>query len=146
MSQDQHKVRVTINGRDHETHQGGNTVEHLRQLGKIPVDEILGELKKDHQWVSLDDKGQLEIHGGEIFASYHKDHPHKVMIIINGKEYHTHPGINPVEHLRHIGHVPTGDVLSEFKDGQWIDLKDDAYVEIQGGEKFASHVPSSGSS
>ncbi len=141
-----HKVKVTINGKDHETHQGINTVEHLRQLGKVPANEMLGELKEDHTWVSFDDKASLKIQGGEIFTSYHKDHQHKVSIVINDKEYKTHRGINTVEHLRHLGNVPPDDIFSQFKDGQFIDLENNAHVEIHGGEIFASHNKSCGSS
>jgi len=142
----QHRVKVTINGKDHETHRGINTVEHLRQLGKVPPDEILGELRRDHSWISLDDKVSIEIHGDEVFTSYHKDHQHKVAITINHKEYKTHKGINSVEHLRRLGNVSADDIFSQFKDGQFIDLENNAHVDIHGGEIFASHVKSCGSS
>jgi hypothetical protein len=34
-------------------------------------------------------------------------HHVKVEITINGKEYKTHSGDNSIEHLRHLGAIPT---------------------------------------
>lgn len=82
----------------------------------------------------------------EKHEHHHKEHHHKVKITINGKEYETHPGVNTVEHLRHLGKVPADEILSEFKNGQLIDLDDKGHVEIHGGEVFASHIKSCGSS
>lgn len=76
----------------------------------------------------------------------HDDHPRKVKITINGKEYETLTGITTVERLKHLGKVPSDEILSEFKHGQWVDLKDDERVNIHGGEVFASHIKSCGSS
>jgi len=78
--------------------------------------------------------------------SQEKNGGHKVKITINGKEYETHRGLNTVEHLRHLGNVPVGDVFSQFINGQFVDLDDKAHIEIHGGEIFASHIKSSGSS
>jgi hypothetical protein len=51
-----------------------------------------------------------------------------------------------VKHLRAIGEVPADEVLSEFKNGAYVDLEDDAHVEIHGGEIFTSHVKTGKSS
>ena len=56
------------------------------------------------------------------------------------------PGNNSVEHLKVLGGVPAGDILSEVKDGKFVDLKDTDHVQIKGGEVFVSHPPSAGSS
>jgi hypothetical protein len=42
--------------------------------------------------------------------------------------------------------VPEDEILSEFKDGQFVDLADNANVMIHGGEVFAGHRKSGGSS
>jgi len=76
----------------------------------------------------------------------HKHHERReVEIRINGKKYETTRGRNSVEHIRKLGHVPATDVLSELKHNKPIDLPNDGYVEIRGGEVFVSHVPSGGS-
>jgi hypothetical protein len=139
-----HLVSIAINDKKHETRKGENSVEHLEHLASIPADETLAEVKggKHHP---LKDDGRVEIHGGEIFVSHKKEH-HEVEITIDGDKYHTHRGNNLVEHLRHLGHVPANDILSEFKGGKFVDLANNAHVEICGGEVFASHVQSGGSS
>ncbi len=69
-----------------------------------------------------------------------------VTVTINGKPHETHKGPNTVAHLRDIGKVPTDEVFSQLKEGQFVDLKDDATVIIHGCEVFASHIKSAGSS
>ena len=63
-------------------------------------------------------------------------HHHEVEIKINKDFYKTHVGENSVAHLKDIGHVPSGEILSEFKHGQFVDLADNAHVEIHGGENI----------
>jgi hypothetical protein len=75
----------------------------------------------------------------------HKEHK-QVQISINGKDYRTHTGNNSVRHLRNLGHVPETDVLSELRDGSFVDLDNNAHVIIRGHEIFVSHPPSTGSS
>jgi len=137
-------VAITINKHTHETRRGQNSVEHLKHLGSVPADETLVEIKGDKHH-PLENNGHVEIHGGEVFLSHKKEH-HEVEITINGKKRHTHRGNNSVEHLRKLGHVPADEILSQFKGGVFVDLANDAHVEICGGEVFASHVQSGGSS
>jgi hypothetical protein len=75
-----------------------------------------------------------------------KEHGRQVEIKINGTTYKTHEGSNSVEHLRQLGNVPADEILAEFKNGQFVDLPNNGHVEIHGGEIFASHKPSGGSS
>jgi hypothetical protein len=75
----------------------------------------------------------------------HKEHK-QVQISINGKDYRTHTGNNSVRHLRNLGHVPETDVLSQLRDGSFVDLDNNAHVIIRGQEVFVSHPPSTGSS
>jgi hypothetical protein len=93
---------------------------------------------------------QRTLHQSGIAHHHHvhcrKHHERVVTIVINGKKRETKSGSNSVEHLKNIGGVPADEILSEFKDGQFVDLKNDAHVEICGGEVFASHVQSAGSS
>ncbi len=74
------------------------------------------------------------------------EHGNKVTITINGKQYETHRGNNPVEHLRNLGKVPADEVFSQFINNQFVDLDDKAHIVIHGGEIFASHIKSCGSS
>ena len=137
-------VEITINGKKHQARRGEHSIEELRRLGDVPAAEMLCELK-DGKYTDFDNKAHVEIHGREVFASHYKEH-RLPEITINGTPYHTHAGKNSVEHLRHIGHVPTDEILSEFKHGKFVDLDNGAHVEIHGGEVFASHTPSGGSS
>ncbi len=94
--------------------------------------------------IVLEPKKHLHEHG---IKHHHHVHCHrKVEIKINGKPRWTHKGRNSVEHLRKLGEVPADEILSEFKGGQYVDLDNTAHVEICGGELFASHVKSGGSS
>ena len=116
-------------------------MEHLKKLASIPHEDILGK-EVDGKFHPLDQDGEVHIHGGEAFRS----HKGLVKITINSKPYETHPGENTVTHLRNLGHVPADEILSEFQDGRFIDLAENASVNIQGGEIFASHRPTGGSS
>jgi hypothetical protein len=141
-----HTVEITVNKRVHKTHAGENSVDHLKKLGNVPEGEILSEVKHE-KLTELKDNACVEIHGGETFVSHHREHHHhSVEIKINNVVRKTHPGENTVTHLRKLGEVPGDEVLAEFKGGQFVDLSDTAHVEIHGGEIFASHKPSGGSS
>ena len=93
--------------------------------------------------------GCLHEHGIKHHHRLHCRHRHHentiVEITINGRIQKTHRGKNTVQHLKAIGEVPPGEVLAEFK-GEFVDLDDNAVVEICGHEVFASHVKSAGSS
>lgn len=95
--------------------------------------------------LEIDPKHRVGGHSDRRTFHAHKHH-HKVAVSINGVEYKTHPGENSVKHLRKIGKVPADEVLSEFKDGKFVDLSDDAHVKIKGGEIFTSHVKTGSSS
>jgi hypothetical protein len=137
----QHTVHIKINGMEHKTHPGENSVEHLRQLGRVPEHETLSQEKAEGR-LDLEEKGHLEIHGGEVFVSHkrHHDHP-EVEVTINKSVHKTHRGKNSIEHLKHLGGVPKDEILSEFKDKEFIDFGTEGHVEIHGGEIFVGHRP-----
>ncbi len=62
------QVEIKINKDKYLTHIGNNPVAHLRSLGKIPDDEILSQFING-EFVPLDNKAHVDIHGGEIFVS-----------------------------------------------------------------------------
>jgi hypothetical protein len=136
-----HEVEISINGKHFKVHSGPNGVKHLKHLAEIPHEDVLGK-EGEGKFHPLDQDGEVHIHGGEVFIS----HKRLVGITINNKPRETHPGKNSVEHLRKLGEVPADEILAEFKHGQFVDLADDGHVEIHGGEVFASHRKSGGSS
>ncbi|HEX3718947.1 MAG TPA: hypothetical protein VH595_13340 [Verrucomicrobiae bacterium] len=135
------KAKITINAKLYEVHPSPASVEHLKHLAGIGAGDMLEQEVHGHLHRLADD-GAVEIHGGEAFVSK----PKVVGIKINTKEYHTHPGKNSVEHIRHLGQVPADEVLSEFKNGAFVDLPNNGHVQIHGAEIFASHRPTGGSS
>jgi len=138
------QVRISINGALFDTLEGKNSVQHLKELANIPPEDILSEIKNGNPH-DLKDNASVQIKGGEIFTS-RKIQPELVEIEINGVKRQTAPGKNTVAHLRDIGQVPADEILAEWRGGKFVDLADDGHVEIRGGEKFASHIKSSGSS
>jgi hypothetical protein len=68
---DHSQAEISINGDKYLTKKGMNTVAHLRELGHVPADEVLSQLK-DGQLVDLSDDGHVQLHGGEEFASHIK--------------------------------------------------------------------------
>jgi len=135
------EVEISINAKHFKVHEGPNSVKHLKQIAEIPHEDVLDK-EVEGKLHPLDQDGEVHIHGGEIFVSRKK----LVEITINNKPRKTHPGKNTVTHLRTLGEVPADEVLAEFKHGQFVDLADDGHVEIHGGEIFASHRQSGGSS
>ncbi len=112
----------------------------LKQL----FSERHGEYILMFEEVILEPEKHLHHHG--VGHHHHIHARRKVEIKINGKPRWTHKGQNSVQHLRSIGLVPADEILAEFKDGKYVDLPDNGHVEICGGEIFASHVKSGGSS
>jgi hypothetical protein len=117
-------------------------LHHLRGRGVL-----VGEIFIFEGETEIDSKERIGGHGERRTFHARKHHHHKeVTVNINGTDRLTHHGKNSVKHLRKIGEVPAEEVLSEFKDGAYIDLDDNAHVEICGGEVFTSHVKTGKSS
>ena len=67
-------------------------------------------------------------------------HGPEVTITINNKPYEVHRGRQTVAYLKELGEVPQNFELDEVKDGQLVQLDDDASVTIKGGEVFKSNL------
>ena len=141
-----HKVKITINGKRYEVNSGPASIKHLKKLANIPQNDVLA--KEDHgKNHDLDDEGKVVVHDGDVFVSHKREHDHRpVTIKINGEDYQTHRGENSVAHLKQLGKVPEGEILSQFINGAFVDLADNVSVNILGCEVFASHRPTGGSS
>lgn len=136
------KVKIQINKVHYDVDEGETSVVALRALANIPEIDVLAK-KERGTFVDLANDATVAVHNGDKFAS-HK--PATVLITINGEEFETTPGANTVAQLRSLGHVPADEILSQFVSGQFVDLANDATVNIKGGEIFASHRPTGGSS
>lgn len=73
-------------------------------------------------------------------------HRHRVEVTINCEPHHTHKGQNTVKHLKHIGNVPTDELLAQETNGEFVALNSTGHVEVCGGEVFSSHCPRGSSS
>jgi len=62
------EVTITINDKPYEGHRGRQTVVYLKDLGGVPQNYELDEVK-DGRLVPLDDDGSVTIKGGEVFKS-----------------------------------------------------------------------------
>jgi hypothetical protein len=122
----------------------GSLIQRLSKEGH------LGESKPEEWVIFVEESGEELPHHHRLETAKHHHihlrHSKNVEITINGDKYHTHRGSNTVLHLRELGKVPADEILSEFKGGKYVDLADNGHVEICGGEIFASHVKSGGSS
>ena len=110
--------------------------------------KVLAEHNEDYvlifDEVLLEPLKRLPDHG--IKHGHHIHAHRKVAITINGNTVLTHKGRNSVHHIRNIGKVPSDEIFSEYKNGDFSDLDNNEHVEICGGEIFASHTTSCGSS
>jgi hypothetical protein len=120
----------------------GQLLKEAAPQGHAELDVFVDEQQHEHH-NRLCDAGIQHRHHVHCRRKQH-DH-RQVAILINGKKYETSQGKNSVEHIRKLGHVPATDVLSELKHGKPVDLPNDGFVHIKGGEVFVSHVPSAGS-
>lgn len=75
-----------------------------------------------------------------------EEHLSTVPIGINSTRHPITPGQHTVQEVKQLGHVPLADELEQIIGGQLTPLPDDGTVTIQGGELFASHPRSGGSS
>ncbi len=62
------EVTITINDKPYEVHRGRQTVAYLKEMGGVPQNYELDEVK-DGRLVPLDDDGSVTIKGGEVFKS-----------------------------------------------------------------------------
>jgi len=62
------EVTITLNNKPYEVHRGRQTVVYLKELGEVPQNYELDEVK-DGQLVRLDDDAIISIKGGEVFKS-----------------------------------------------------------------------------
>lgn len=82
----------------------------------------------------------------QVETREHHPHPEKdVSITIDNKTYEVPRGRISVAELKQLGGVPPAYELEEIVNGKLVPLKDDAFVEIKGGEHFVSH-PRAGAS
>jgi hypothetical protein len=67
-SQHSPEVSITINNKPYEVHRGRQTIVYLKEIGEVPQNYELDEVK-DGQLVRLDDDDSVVIKGGEVFKS-----------------------------------------------------------------------------
>jgi hypothetical protein len=77
----------------------------------------------------------------QVEAEQYSEHEkkHLVPITIDGKIFEVCRGEISVVALKQLAGIPAGYELEEVKHGKLVPLKDDAKVEIKGGEQFVSH-------
>jgi hypothetical protein len=77
----------------------------------------------------------------QVETEQHSEHEkkHLVSITIDGKTFEVQRGQISVVALKQLAGVPAGYELEEVRHGKLVPLKDDAKVEIEGGEQFVSH-------
>jgi hypothetical protein len=120
----------------------GRLLQEAAPHGHAELDVFVDDKHHEHDR-RLCDAGVRHHHHVHCRNKAHESR--EVKISINGKEYETARGKNSVEHIRKLGHVPATDILSELKHNVPVDLPNDGFVHIHGGEVFVSHVPSAGS-
>lgn len=62
-------VEISINSKPFTVERGNYPVEKLREIGSVPANEILSELKGG-KFHDLNDNAHVEIKGGEVFVSH----------------------------------------------------------------------------
>lgn len=80
--------------------------------------------------------------------NHEHDHDHgsdMVTIFINDKAIPVHRGSHTVAEIKHIGDVPSTDVLYQVPNYE-VGLNDDDRITIHGNERFKSSAPHGGSS
>jgi predicted nucleic acid-binding Zn-ribbon protein len=108
------------------------------------AEEIQNEARKlEHEAEELKEEAEKLEH--ESHEHEHKHHD-MVKITINGTDYEIQRGRHTVLELKTLAHIATADKLNQIIGGKLIPLPNDGIVDINGGEIFASNVPSGGSS
>jgi len=128
--------------------EGETSPKLIKTLENALVESVLKEVvpgnHEEHVLIVED----VVLEPGSQHGIKHHHHAHlrrKVEIKVDGKTCSTHRGRNSVKHIREIG-KPKHEILSEYRDGEYVDLDENGFVEICRGEIFASHVKSGGSS
>ncbi|MDR6941346.1 multiubiquitin domain-containing protein [Mucilaginibacter pocheonensis] len=139
---------LTINGKIYKWYEQFITGLEVKQLAGISVEDHLWlAIKKpwEDEKIGNEEKVDLARPGIEHFYSKPEE-PKEVVITINKVEYQVKPGIHTVANLKSTGGVPSAYELEQVIAGKLTPLKDDASVEIKGGEQFVSHVRDGSSS
>ena len=72
---DEHRknfVEIEINEVKYDIHRGNQSVQTIKDVGKVPLNHMLEQVV-DGELVQLDDNGSVVIKGGEVFISHPKD-------------------------------------------------------------------------
>ncbi|NVM62116.1 hypothetical protein FHW88_000392 [Mucilaginibacter sp. SG538B] len=139
---------LTINGKIYKWYEQYITGLEIKQLAGIPVEDHLWlAIKKPWEDEKIGDEEKVDLARPGIEHFYSKpEEPKEVVITINKVEYKVKPGIHTVANLKSTGGVPLAYELEQVIAGKLAPLKDDASVEIKGGEQFVSHVRDGSSS
>lgn len=144
ISEKGHTLKLIINGTHFNWSEQYITGSKVRELGEISAtEEIYLTIKKpgEDELIKDDTVVDLARPGIEKFYSTGK----KVTIHIDNKPYKITKGEHSVSEIKVLGKIPEAYELEQVIDGQLTPLKDDAYVCIEGNEKFFGH-PRDGSS
>lgn len=137
------KYQFILNGKLFFSPEAFITEGELRSVGQLAAaDQIFFKLEGPDSLVTKGQKIDLRPFAIEEFYSRS---PKLVSIKINGKSHPIAPGKYTVAEIKTLGGVSLAHTLSQLIDGDMVPLKDDAVIDICGGEIFLSN-PKEGSS
>jgi predicted Rdx family selenoprotein len=126
-------VRILIDGKAYELHQGTHMVHEVKQRASIPEADALAQ-DINNVVTALDQTGSVSITGNEVFLSF----PAKVEVTINGKPHEVRRGDESVSGLKKLAGIAEADQLEQDINGFVTLLDQTGSVKINGGEVFLS--------
>lgn len=142
-------LRFTLNDKKYKWYEQYITGEQLRTLGNVPkTEQIYLEIAKPWEDELINDENKVDLARPSVerFYSRKKQDDELVKIKVNNVDREIKKGIRTVKEIKDAGNVPLAHELEQLIDGKLIPLKDDAKVEIKGGEQFFGHVRDGSSS
>jgi predicted RNase H-like nuclease (RuvC/YqgF family) len=140
-----HKLEQEAEKLNREAHKLEHEAEELEKDAH-KLEHKAEELKEEAEKLEHDSHGQG--HGREHGQDHEHEREHDdiVKITINGTKYDIHRGKHTVVELKALAHIAAADEFNQVINGILTPLPNDGVVDINGGELFASNVPSGGSS
>lgn len=135
--------KFNLNGESYSWKSRYITGIQLRQLGSIHEDEYL-YLKEEQNDLLIQNDMRVDLapHGVEEFYSKKINHLVHITVTVKGvaKTVEITKGNHSVIEIKEKGGVPQAFELEQKVNGRLIPLKNDAIIDIKGGEEFIGHV------
>jgi hypothetical protein len=140
-----HSIHIFINRTKHEVPQADQTGRSLKELGGIPLGDVLFRQQPGEDEVITND-AHVTLKEGDHFhssppANYGAPEKHSIHIFINRTKYEVVQADQNGQSLKELGGISLGDVLFLQQPGEDKVIRNDTHIAVKDGDHFHSSPP-----